>query len=69
MQTQVSIAFRRSALRLRKSNGTDTTAGSESPLPFGVLPSGYRHEKDGSYYTTTMSPLPFGVLPSGYPGC
>ena len=66
MQTQVSIAFRRSALRLRCTRRDGCKRARGSPLPFGVLPSGYLNGRAEATPACQWSPLPFGVLPSGY---
>src|SRR6266446_5325673 len=64
--TEVSIAFRRSALRLPGGWNILLRDFAESPLPFGVLPSGFATFLVFDTVQMEPSPLPFGVLPSGF---
>ena len=63
----VSIAFRRSATWLQiVSLIVSVLVVVRSPLPFGVLPPGYRSLRRVNMRMLSGSPLPFGVLPPGY---
>src|ERR1035441_2209790 len=62
----VSIAFRRSVPPAPAGTVSALASAPSSPLPFGVLPPGFKEVEQWHYRFVPMSPLPFGVLPPGF---